>query len=359
GGRQGGVGGKVVIAASGDLTLGPAPVSASAADGGDIILSAGERSDAAQGIGGALTIGNGTQMVAEALLVTGVGGSIALDGCDVTIEPTADLHVNGGERSEGVEITARERLTVSPLVQISALPDGAITLAYRRQVTLASDASIQPPPLVVQDPTLASCPACGNETVDGVEECDGQGRASCPQPNEVCLQPDDPDPCTCAATCGTMPGIQPGEKCDGADLGGASCVSLKFLGGTLACSSDCQFDTSGCTQDMCGDGVVGPSEACDPGNGTPPNFDGKTCESLGFPLGGTLTCAPDCSAIITVPHCSATVVIGCGRDADCPGGETCVGACRACGNGFVDPGEECDEGAGNRSAANHCREDCR
>src|SRR6185295_6323648 len=145
----------------------------------------------------------------------------------------------------------------------------------------------------------------------------------------------------------------------GADLGGASCVSLKFLGGTLACSSDCQFDTSGCTQDMCGDGVVGPSEACDPGNGTPPNFDGKTCESLGFPLGGTLTCAPDCSAIITVPHCSATVVIGCGRDADCPGGETCVGACRACGNGFVDPGEECDEGAGNRSAANHCREDCR
>src|SRR5207245_2017065 len=45
-------------------------------------------------------------------------------------------------------------------------------------------------------------------------------------------------------------------------------------------------------------------------------------------------------------------------DAQCPGGETCVAGCAACGNGFVDPGEECDEGAGNRDAPNHCRPDC-
>ena len=59
---------------------------------------------------------------------------------------------------------------------------------------------------------------------------------------------------------------------------------------------------------------------------------------------GSLACAPDCSAIITVPHCARTVTHPCTADAQCPGGETCVAGCAACGNGFVDPGEECDEG---------------
>src|SRR6058998_2878286 len=73
---------------------------------------------------------------------------------------------------------------------------------------------------------------------------------------------------------------------------------------------------------------------------------------------GSLACAPDCSAIITVPHCARTVTQPCTADAQCPGGETCVAGCAACGNGFVNPGEECDEGAGNRDAPNHCRPDC-
>ncbi|UCF68194.1 MAG: hypothetical protein JSV80_02515 [Acidobacteriota bacterium] len=42
----------------------------------------------------------------------------------------------------------------------------------------------------------------------------------------------------------------PGETCDGSDLGGQSCESLGFTGGSLACAEDCQsFDTSGCRVD--------------------------------------------------------------------------------------------------------------
>jgi len=37
-----------------------------------------------------------------------------------------------------------------------------------------------------------------------------------------------------------------GEQCDGSDLGGASCQSLGYSGGTLSCRPDCTFDTSGC-----------------------------------------------------------------------------------------------------------------
>src|SRR3989338_3683245 len=37
-----------------------------------------------------------------------------------------------------------------------------------------------------------------------------------------------------------------GESCDGADLGGASCVSQGFASGTLTCTSLCAFNTSSC-----------------------------------------------------------------------------------------------------------------
>ena len=37
------------------------------------------------------------------------------------------------------------------------------------------------------------------------------------------------------------------ESCDGIDLGGQSCVTQGFSGGTLACNGNCSFNTSGCT----------------------------------------------------------------------------------------------------------------
>ncbi len=36
------------------------------------------------------------------------------------------------------------------------------------------------------------------------------------------------------------------ESCDGDDLGGATCESLGFAGGQLACRADCTYDTTGC-----------------------------------------------------------------------------------------------------------------
>jgi hypothetical protein len=85
------------------------------------------------------------------------------------------------------------------------------------------------------------------------------------------------------------------EQCDGADLGGQSCVSLLspvgiyFGSGTLRCNSSCQYDTSGCLLPFCGDGVINaPGEECD---GT--DFGILSCEFLGH-TGGTLVCASDC-----------------------------------------------------------------
>jgi hypothetical protein len=41
-----------------------------------------------------------------------------------------------------------------------------------------------------------------------------------------------------------------GEDCDGTDLDGETCVSQGFVQGTLACDSQCAFDTSACSNSM-------------------------------------------------------------------------------------------------------------
>jgi len=79
------------------------------------------------------------------------------------------------------------------------------------------------------------------------------------------------------------------EDCDGADLGGVTCQSLGFLGGTLACDGACRIDTSGCLTDLCGNGVRDGIESCDGAD-----LGGATCASLGFG-GGALACTPTCS----------------------------------------------------------------
>lgn len=92
-----------------------------------------------------------------------------------------------------------------------------------------------------------------------------------------------------------------GEQCDGADLGGLTCLDRGCGGGTLACATDCTFDTSACSGcPVCGDGVCDPGETCSTcssdcisasaascGNGICETADGEDC----------LTCAADCNGV--------------------------------------------------------------
>ncbi|MFH2008396.1 MAG: PPC domain-containing protein [bacterium] len=106
--------------------------------------------------------------------------------------------------------------------------------------------------------------------------------------------------------------ITQGEVCDGVDLGGATCQSQGYTGGTLACNDTCDaFDTTACTGGDCGNGVVNSDEQCD---GT--DLDGTTCVDLGEP-NGNLSCNNDCT--FNTAGCSSV-----------------------CGNGVVEPGEDCD-----------------
>jgi cysteine-rich repeat protein len=58
--------------------------------------------------------------------------------------------------------------------------------------------------------------------------------------------------------------IEGTEQCDGANLGGQTCISKGFATGTLSCAADCSaFVISSCS--ICGDGIVSVTEECDNG----------------------------------------------------------------------------------------------
>jgi len=85
--------------------------------------------------------------------------------------------------------------------------------------------------------------------------------------------------------------LDPGEECDAASLGGASCESLGYLAGKLACDQTCRLDTSGCISyqaGSCGNGVREGEEECDGDD-----LGGLGCASLGL-LGEGLACDDDC-----------------------------------------------------------------
>jgi hypothetical protein len=140
--------------------------------------------------------------------------------------------------------------------------------------------------------------ACDDGNVDGSDDCTNAcGLASCgdgiTQEGEDCDEGEANNsetgaclPSCIAASCGDGFIHTGREVCDATNLAGEDCVSQGLDGGTLACSGSCEFDTSGCYE--CGDGVENPGEECD-GNDL-----GATCESLGHDT-GRLACNGNCT----------------------------------------------------------------
>lgn len=118
-------------------------------------------------------------------------------------------------------------------------------------------------------------------------------------------------------TCGNDVIDVAGEQCDGADLGGETCASIGFLDGALACSGGCSFDTSGCTTTFCGNGTVNAPEQCDGAS-----LNGQTCEGLGF-ASGNLTCTDGCA--LDTSGCVPNPASTCGNGVK-QGVEQCDGA---------------------------------
>ena len=209
---------------------------------------------------------------------------------------------------------------------------------------------------------------CGNGAVEGGEECDdgasnGTSGDSCTTLCQFVCIPGDPtrgdsacnaagNPCLGTATC------QANHTClAGTPLGqGASCGTGKICNGGL------------CAQAVCGDGIVTTPEECDDGSNNGGATDGCT-QSCTFvclstdparnctpadPCAGKGTCNDTthlCAA--GTPEGNGTICGGELADGGAPDGGT-IDVCKGgscvtgyCGDGVLEPGEQCDFGAGN------------
>lgn len=132
-----------------------------------------------------------------------------------------------------------------------------------------------------------------------------------------------------ASLCGNGE-VDPGEECDGANLGNADCTTLGMTSGTLACTAACTYDRSGCQG--CGNGILEVSEECDGSD-----LGSQTCSNSGF-QDGVLACNADCSVDVSgcVGGCGNGILEG-GEECDPPDGTTCAADCSLVG------GDSCDE----------------
>ena len=119
------------------------------------------------------------------------------------------------------------------------------------------------------------------------------------------------------------------------------------------------------TQPVCGDGVIGIGEVCEPGD-----VNGSTCESAGFPGGGVLACGPGCGAFDTVgcdPQgsgdcCASHDTAGCDdltcQDAVCAQDPTCYNGAWGLGCAFIAQGAaECDGVGGTCDVVIDCEDE--
>ncbi len=198
------------------------------------------------------------------------------------------------------------------------IPTSCVALGYPGGGIISCD------PNCTLDLRLCAQNACGNgvlDNQDGNEQCDISapgGTAACQGANNKCIPPDpnNPQQCTCQPSCGD--GVTDGalgEQCDdGNQINNDGC-------------------TNTCQNAACGDGIVGntPGEQCDDGNTDNTDACLNTCQAA--------ICG-DGVAQVGVEECDngTNPVFGNGgTQSDCD-----VNCQYTCGNGVVDPNEECD-----------------
>jgi len=137
--------------------------------------------------------------------------------------------------------------------------------------------------------------------------------------------------------------IEPGEQCDGADLGGQTCQTFGFTGGTLSCTIACVFNTSACTSagfcnapgDCPGTDTFCRSRICT-GNSCGVNFT-----QSGIPLPPAQQVTGDCKALVCDGSGNS---VSQNDDADLPPPVTCkISICTAGNPNFMNQpdGTEC------------------
>lgn len=210
---------------------------------------------------------------------------------------------------------------------------------------------------------LVDEPVCGNNIIEFMEECDGDGgKGGC---TDLC-ELEDGYACPVAGYCYWIPVcgdsiVQSGETCDVGAATSLACDECQVQDGWY-----CSGSPSVCVASVCQDGERAPDEQCDDGN----NINGDGCSTAcevetGWICPPGIDCITDCGNgnLDGYEECDDNNDVdndGCTNCKTDPGydcgvdGDNCQ--LSVCGNNIEEQGEGCDDG--NRIAGDGCGPTC-
>src|SRR5262245_16355535 len=210
--------------------------------------------------------------------------------------------------SEGGTVSSRNSCCVcevSTTTTTTSLPASTTTRTSTTSTSTSSSTS-----------TTAG-PVCGNGIVEGNEQCDPPGSATCGSAGGALL---------CQATC-----ICPG---------GSTTTSTST---TTTATTSSSTTTAG---PVCGNGILGGDEQCDPpGSATCGSAGGAlVCQGNCTCPGATTTTSTSTTVATTQPPTSTTATT---TTTASTSSSTTTTSGPVCGNGILEPGEECDGSPGD------------
>lgn len=146
---------------------------------------------------------------ASTALPDSIGGEVNIQACGLTILPTGDVDARGNLAFPGFGVV-RLKSGVAMLVQGRVRASDRVELRHKTIPPVVTG-TVQPAPLVIQDPSLPDCAAiiaCGDGTVNGSDVCDDNNNTSCDGCRADCTRFDD--------VCGDGI-VECGEQCDGGE----------------------------------------------------------------------------------------------------------------------------------------------
>lgn len=208
----GGGGGLDIVAGRHVVLNAPVDVSANAAggSGGEVSITAGDGAVGNVTVANTVNVSGGGCSIDEGC---GAGGTVDVEGCDITVSSTGRLNANAPGEAGSQRVTARKQLRVDGSVTaqktLASGSDGSISIFHPVSLApiLASN-SVRPAPTMNPRPfctaensfedCLVPCPVCGDRAVEFPERCDDGNTANCDGCSSFCQIEDCPPAEFCA-----------------------------------------------------------------------------------------------------------------------------------------------------------------